>query len=48
MTTEELQLLLGTAAKSRNAAEWAQHRETMRQKGLDPSNFYQEVEMSSP
>ena len=47
MTTEELRLLLRTDTRTRNASEWQKQREVMRQNGLDPSKYYQEVEMSS-
>ena len=48
MTAEELRQILNTISTPQNAAQWGKSREVLRQKGLDTSNFYQEMEMSSP
>jgi len=47
MTTEELLQLLGTTNID-NIEQWERSRESMRRNGLDPNNYYQEVEMTSP
>lgn len=48
MTSEELRRILNTGLEIPDNAQWQQSREAMRRNGLDPANFYQEVEMTSP
>lgn len=48
MTKEELRQLIGLEVTIQSAAEKERYRKIMRQHGLDPNSYYQELEMSSP
>lgn len=48
MTKEELLRLIGLDHNIQSVAEKEQYKKIMRQRGLDPNSYYQELEMSSP
>ena len=48
MTSEELKQLLGGSVRFQSATEKERWQATMREKGLDPNSYYQEIEMSAP